>query len=138
MILKLFSRSLGKILISISILIFLTSFIVLALENNIDVLKSSLSSEELLEEIMQTDSGMSFDEIKELCNQTPEEEGCDVIQDPSKLFDESFNVISDSIASNTNNINLIKILSIVLFLVGIILIYLGTQDIFTTIFKNLF
>ena len=135
-ILKLFSRFIGKTIISISVLVFITSFVVLALANNLDTLRSSLNSEEVLEEIIGPDSEFTLDEIKQICEKNPDEEGCDKVKDPSKLFDESFNMIDNKISSNTQNILNIRYLSIIIFLLGVGLLYLGTFSIYETGFKT--
>ena len=135
-VLKLFSRFIGKSLISISILVFITSFIILALANNLDTLKSSLNSEELLSEMIGSNSDLTLDEMKQVCSQNPDLENCDIIQNPSKLFDESFSLISSKIASNAENIANVRILSIIVLLLGIILLYLGTSNIYDTAYKT--
>jgi hypothetical protein len=94
-VLKLISRFLGRTVISISMLVFITSFVIIALTNNLDTLKSSINSEELLEEMLASASegDLTLDEIKQICDKNPDQEECDIILRPSKFFDESFGII---------------------------------------------
>ncbi|MAF50826.1 MAG: hypothetical protein CMH64_01920 [Nanoarchaeota archaeon] len=142
MALKFIPRALGKFLISISITVFIATFLAISLADNTDSLKESLtselSSEDLLEDLIDT-SEFSIAEIKELCSQNPNQEGCDEINDPSKLVEEQITSELDPILNEIQSLKPamenLRILSIIVFLLGIGLLYLGTLNISLTLYK---
>jgi hypothetical protein len=132
MVLKFISRSLGKFLISISLSIFILSFLVISLVNNTDTLKDSFDSETILNLMLENEEGLTIEEIKTVCEKSPNQEGCDMITDPSKLLDEQFDPLIEQINSYKPLVLSSRVASIIVFLVGIVLIYLGTLNIFQT------
>lgn len=132
MVLKSISKFFGSLLIFISIFAFIFSFMIIELANNVDVLKDSMESEEILEEMLTIGSELTLDEMKEICQQNPQEEGCDIIMDPSLLFEDGFKAISEI---NNSDVSFWRFLSIILLLIGIALWYAGTSDIYSTFYK---
>jgi len=142
MVLKFISRSLGKFLISFSLTFFILSFLAISLADNTDTLRSSLSSglasEDLLEELIDT-SELSIGEIKELCKQNPEQGGCDAVNNPAKLVDEQIISELDPLLQQIKDLRStmvnVRILSVITFILGMILLYLGTFNIPLTLYK---
>jgi hypothetical protein len=142
MALKLLARSSGKFLISTGVTLIIFSIFLLNLVNSTDVLKdslkSSLDSEELIREVVDT-SKLSYDEIKVLCDSNPKQEGCDLINNPSKLAEEhvdnQLKSILQDLNQTTDKLKKSNIISIILILIGIGLVHLGTVNFFEADYK---
>tara|TARA_Y100000034_G_scaffold111069_1_gene143744 strand:+ start:1233 stop:1943 length:711 start_codon:yes stop_codon:yes gene_type:complete len=137
MVLKLISRSLGKFLISISVTVFILTFLAIGLADNTDALKSSFDSEQLLQ-IALEDSDITIEEAKELCKQNPEQENCDLIEDPSKIMGEQLDPLLDKLEGYKQDILNARFLSMGAFILGLIFLFLGTSSIILTLYKASF
>jgi len=149
MVLKTISRFSGKTLISISLTIFILTFFTIPLIENVDVLEESLvesfTNEILLEEVAEN-SDLSVQEIKDLCNKNPEQEGCEIVTDPSSLLEEEISPVIKQLEEAKPFLFLARIISFFLFLLGILFLYLGTFNLIlvgyktsiTTLFTSLF
>lgn len=134
-ILKLFSRFTGKTLISFSLTIFILTFFAIPLAENVDVIGDSLDTEVLLKDMVK-DSGVTLEEARELCQKNPEQEECDVINDPSSLLDEQLKPITEKAQEIKPQLFTARIISIIIFIVGIILLFIGTSNIYETAYKT--
>ncbi|MBU2639955.1 MAG: hypothetical protein KKG75_04600 [Nanoarchaeota archaeon] len=138
MVFKTISRFLGKTLISLSLTIFILTFFAVPLIENVDVFKESLTesfSEGILLEEIAEQSDLSVQEIKNLCNKNPEQEGCEIVTDPPSIIEEEIAPVIEQIEESKQHIFSARVVTIFTFLLGLIFLYLGTFNIILTAYK---
>jgi DNA-binding transcriptional MerR regulator len=136
-ILKIFLMWIGKFIISISLTVFIATSLAQPLTENLDVLEDALieelDTEILLQEIIESD--LSFEEIENICELNPNQEGCDIIKDPSILLEDQLQPLEETIEEIKPAISMAKIFSALGFFLGALLLYLGTLNPVLTLYK---
>ena len=127
MVLKFISKYFGKFLVSVSISFFIFSFFMIYLADNTEAFKASFTADKIINVMVETD-GLSLEEIKTICAKNPNQESCDIINNPSKLLDEQFSPFTEKIASFRSLAVKAIPLAIIVLILGFIFIYLGTSS----------
>mgnify|MGYP001607264398 FL=1 len=123
---KYISRGTGHLFINFSItLLFFAFFANLGIQQK-DTLKQDLENF-VLEKSNITQE--QINQIKIICQANPNQEGCEVIEaDPYEEIDQMFNLVKNYLIGKI-------FIIILLFILGFLLIFLGTSNLITTLFK---
>ncbi|MBS3157518.1 hypothetical protein J4442_05105 [Candidatus Woesearchaeota archaeon] len=134
-ILKLFSRFIGKTLISTSLTFFILTFFAIPLAENVGVITESIDAEVLLEDVMEN-SDITLEEARTLCNKNPSLEECEIIENPKVLLEEQLKPVMETAEEIKPVLLAGRWISIIIFILGIGLLYLGTFNIYETAYKT--
>lgn len=133
-ILKLFSRFLGKTLVSISLTFFILTFFAIPLADNVEVITESIDAEVLLKDLMEH-SDVTLEEAQILCDKNPELEECEVIENPESLLEEQLEPVMEKAEEIKPVLLTGRWVSVLIFILGTGLIYLGTFNVYETTYK---
>lgn len=133
-VLKPLARFFGKSLISFTITLFILTFFAIPLTENVNIISESMDAEALAKEVIKTD--LSDKEIDEICQKNPNQENCDIVNNPSLLLQQQLEPIVKMAEDARPKFLIARWASIALFILGIILIYLGTSSGYETAYKT--
>ena len=134
-ILKLFSRFIGKTLVSASLTFFILTFFAIPLADNVGVITESIDADILLQNMMES-SEFTLEEARILCDKNPDLEECKVIKNPEVLLEEQLAPVMDKAEEIKPILITGRLVSIILFILGISFLYLGTFNIYETAYKT--
>ena len=131
---KFISRNFGFFLINLSILLILLSFFINSSVSNIDSLKTDLQN--TVKEQILTESNLEktdLEQANEYCKNNPQDSRCLTLKEISE--NPEFDQLFDSIRSAKNYINTLIYVSLGLFLLGFLFVYLAIFNLLTTFYK---
>lgn len=138
--LKFLSKFIGGSLITLAVTLFLFSFFISYNIEGVDDLKGSLqnflTSNLLLSELAEQQN-IDLEELESYCNLNPDDENCLLLQQQGTLLQDNpeINNLIEQVKGYNIYATYGRIGAIVLFLIGVLLIYLGTFDIKASLYK---
>ena len=133
---KFLLRFFGNSLLNLSLTFFIFSFFAIYSLDNIDIFENSLKNVVDKDFVLRDFNETQKQQLEEFCEVNPSYEGCDLINNPeSSMENVEFRNFIDKIQGYKNIIINIRILSIILFFVGILLIYLSNLNLILTLYK---
>ncbi len=123
------SRAFGNSLLTLGITLFILSFFASSALNNLDNLKTSLVNELTTDEVLSQISGIDIKQTRELCKVNPALEECKRLNDIKNEFanNPEINNLLNKAKSYSKYLLPLRILSLVLFLLGFLFIFLGSE-----------
>lgn len=133
-ILKFISKFIGFFLINLSLILILLVFFINLSINNIDSLKNDLQNSIQEQIFIQNNINQTeLQQAREYCKNNQQDNRCEQLNELEK--DGQFNQLFDNIKTAKNYINLSIFFSLILFLFGFVLVYLGTFNILITCYR---
>lgn len=123
----------GRSFIGLGLTLFIFSIFLGFALNNVDVLENSLRNSL----ISSVENIEGFEDLEEYCELNPDDENCLVISNPEQIIenDEGIEEFTNNIKSYAKYLNPLRIISVLLFLIGVILIYLTNKSFILTSYK---
>ncbi|MAG45436.1 MAG: hypothetical protein CMH63_01535 [Nanoarchaeota archaeon] len=140
MVLKFISRSLGGLCFSLAFLLLFIFIFGASMVENVDTfeadLKAQISNSNLILNQLAQSSGMTEEELKEICNQMPSQEGCDLINNPELALDQmGISSIKTEIQSYEQYVDMLVTPMLVLFVLSLVFYFVGMLSFYGAIFK---
>ncbi len=99
-------------------------------------LKAQISNSNLILNQLAQSSGMTEEELKEICNQMPSQEGCDLINNPELALDQmGISSIKTEIQSYEQYVDMLVTPMLVLFVLSLVFYFVGMLSFYGAIFK---
>ncbi len=138
-VLKFLSNFLAGILFTISFFLLFTSVFVSGLIENLPVLESSLQDQlfdkGLILEQIAKESGLTQQQIIEICKQDPNQLTCEQIESPGLTTKPIIDEINNQISPYKPFIDNSKFLAALFFVLSIVFYFIGTMSIYVSLFK---
>lgn len=138
-ILKFLSRSLASLLFTAAFFILFTSILLSGLLENLPALKSSLqetfATPDFIAQQLAAGSGLSVEQVKEICKTNPAQEGCEQLNNPNLVASSLVEEITNQINPYAQLVNRLKLLMIFLFALSLVFYFLGTFSMYAALFK---
>lgn len=138
-ILKFLSNFFAGILFTLSFFLVFTSVFVSGLLENLPVLESSLQEQlfdkDLILEQIAKESGLTQQQIIEICKQDPNQPTCEQIENPELTTKPIIDEINNQISPYKSLIENSKFLAVLFFALSILFYFLGTMSVYASLFK---
>ncbi len=138
-ILQFLSRSFAGLLFTAGFFLLFTSVFLSGLLGNISVLESSLQEKllnsDFIAEQIAVGSGLSAEQVKEICKKNPAQEGCEQLNDPEILSSSIIEQINNQINPYKPIIDNSKFLMVLFFIISFVFYFLGTMSLYVAVFK---
>ncbi|MBU2634097.1 MAG: hypothetical protein KJ674_02530 [Nanoarchaeota archaeon] len=133
---KFFCRFFGGILLNLSLTLFLLSFFAGYSIENIGIFESGLKDIVDTDSLLQDYNETEKEQIEMFCELNPDEEGCDIINDPGKAVEnEEFKGFINNIKGYASFLINLRVLCIIGFVIGILLVHFAHLNFILTFYK---
>ena len=128
-LIKWLSRTFGNFLLTLGITLFILSFFASSALNNLDSLKNTLVNELTTDDVLSEISGIDIKQARELCKTNPALEECKRLNDIKNEFanNTEVNNLLNKAGGYSKYLLPLRILSFVLFILGFLFIFLGSE-----------
>jgi|ETNmetMinimDraft_2_1059921.scaffolds.fasta_scaffold47871_2 hypothetical protein len=140
MVLKFLSRSLGGLFFSLAFLLLFLFIFGTSMIENVDAfeadLKSQIVESDLILNQLAQESGMTPEEIKEICQLNPSQDSCDLINNPESALDQmGISQIKTEIQSYEKSVDMLATPILILFILSLIFYFVGMLSFYGVLFK---
>tara|TARA_Y100000034_G_C6763881_1_gene340424 strand:- start:102 stop:782 length:681 start_codon:yes stop_codon:yes gene_type:complete len=140
MVLKLLSKTLAGLLFTLAFFMLFASVFGSSLISNFDsfesTFKSELSESDILVEQVASQSGLTVNELRTICQQNPLQDSCELINNPESAFEKmGLGQLKTEVESYGSIFDKFTVPMIIIFILSLIFYYLGTFSVYGALFK---
>lgn len=137
-LLQFLSRSFASLLFTAAFFILFASIFSASLFENLPTLEVSIQEQfgsDFIIEQLAKESGLTKEQIMNICKENPAQEGCDQINDPQIFSSKAVADVEKQLDSYKSVISSLKPFMILFFILSLVFYYLGTVSVYASLFK---